>query len=82
VAEEIRICLPMKGTCVRSLIWEDFTCGATKPMCLEPVLCNKRNHSKEKPKHFNEEQQSKKHSMKSSPQLEKAHEAMKIQCSQ
>ena len=33
-------------------------------------------------KRHNEEQQSMKHSMKSSQQLEKAHEAMKIQCSQ
>ena len=28
-----RICLPMQGTRVRALVWEDPTChGATKPM--------------------------------------------------
>ena len=33
VAQWIRICLPMQGTQVRSLVWEDPTCrGATKPM--------------------------------------------------
>jgi len=29
----IRVCLPMQGTWVRSLVWEDFThCRATKPV--------------------------------------------------
>ena len=29
----LRICQPMQGTQVRSLVWEDFTClGATKSM--------------------------------------------------
>ena len=30
----LRIHLPMQGTQVRALVWEDSTCcGATKPMC-------------------------------------------------
>ena len=30
----VGICLPMKGTQVQSLVWEDSTClGTTKPMC-------------------------------------------------
>ena len=34
VAQWLRIHLPMQGTQVRSLVWEDPTCsGATKPMC-------------------------------------------------
>ena len=33
VAQWIRIRLPMQGTQVQSLVWEDTTCrGATKPM--------------------------------------------------
>ena len=33
VAQWLRICLPMQGTRVRALAWEDPTChGATKPM--------------------------------------------------
>ena len=33
VVQWIRICPPMQGTQVQSLVWEDFTrCGATKPM--------------------------------------------------
>ena len=33
VAQWLRICLPMQGTRVRALVWEDPTChGATKPM--------------------------------------------------
>ena len=83
VAQWIRICLPMQGTWVRTLVWEDPTCrGATRPVrhnywaCalepashnywahvpqllkpthLEPMLRNKRSHSKEKPAHRNEE---------------------------
>ena len=47
-----------------------------KPEYLEPVLCNKRNHCREKPAHLNEEQ----------PQLdttrESPHVAMKTQSSQ
>ena len=48
VAQWLRICLPMQGTRVRALVWEDPTClGATKPVChnywacaLEPVSHN------------------------------------------
>ena len=33
VAQWLRIRLPMQGTQVQALIWEDLTCrGATKPM--------------------------------------------------
>ena len=33
VAQWLRICLPMQGTQVRALVWEDPTCrGATRPM--------------------------------------------------
>ena len=33
VAQWLRICLPMQGTQVRSLVWADPTChGAIKPM--------------------------------------------------
>ena len=34
VAQWLRVCLPMQGTRVRALVWEDPTCrGATKPVC-------------------------------------------------
>ena len=33
VAQWLRICLPMQGTRVQALVWEDPTChGATKPL--------------------------------------------------
>ena len=33
VAQWLRICLPMHGTRVRALVWEDPTCrGATRPV--------------------------------------------------
>ena len=33
VAQWLRICLPVQGTRVRALVWEDPTCrGATRPM--------------------------------------------------
>ena len=33
VVQWLRICLPMQGTRVRALAWEDPTwCGATRPM--------------------------------------------------
>ena len=33
VAQWLRICLPMQGTRVRALVWEDPTChGATGPV--------------------------------------------------
>ena len=73
VVQWLRIHLPMQGTRVQSLVWEDPTCrGATKPVShnywacmsqllkpvgLEPMLHNKRSH----------------HSKPHSPQLEKAH---------
>ena len=71
VVQWLRIRLPVQGTRVRVLVWEDPTChGAAKPMrhnywahvpqllkpvCLEPVLHNKRSHHNEKPAHRNEE---------------------------
>ena len=70
VVQWIRACLPMQGTLVESLVWEDSTCrGATKPMChiywapmlqllkpmhLEPSLY-KRSHGNEKPVYCDEE---------------------------
>ena len=34
VAQWLKIHLPMQGTQVRALVWEDATCrGATKPVC-------------------------------------------------
>ena len=33
VAQWFRVCLPMQGTQVRALVWEDPTChGATRPV--------------------------------------------------
>ena len=74
--------LPMQGTQIWSLVWEDSTChGATKPVChhywahvlqllrpahLEPVLCYKSSHHDERPAHRNEEELC-------SLQLEKTH---------
>ena len=71
VAQWLRNLLPVQGTQVQTLVWEDPTChGATKPMChnywacvsqllkpahLEPVLRNKRSHRNAKPTHHNEE---------------------------
>ena len=65
VVQWLRICLPMQGTRVRALVWEDPICrGATrpvshnywacvpqllKPVCLELMLHNKRSHSNKKP---------------------------------
>ena len=58
----LRIHLPMQGTWVHFLVWEDSTgCGTTKTVChtyraftLEPVLCNKRSYHNEKPAHHNQ----------------------------
>ena len=60
VAQRVSICLPMRGTQLRSLVWEDSTSSeqlgscpkTTEPACcnywslsaLEVVLCNKRSH--------------------------------------
>ena len=63
VAQWLRICLPMQGTWVRALVWEDPTCrGATRPVShntepvhLEPVLRDKRGHDNERPARRDEE---------------------------
>ena len=40
VAQWLRICLPMQGTRVRALVWEDPTCrGATKPVSHNYWVC-------------------------------------------
>ena len=40
VAQWLRIRLPMQGTWVRALVWEDPTCrGATKPVCHNYWAC-------------------------------------------
>ena len=58
----IGICLPMQGTLIQSLVWEDSTCPrATKPVChkywspraLDPMFRNKRSRHHEKPAHCN-----------------------------
>ena len=65
-----KICLPMQEMGVPTLIQEGPTCHRTtnpmchnywshvlqllKPMCLEPVFCNKRSHCNEKPSNCNE----------------------------
>ena len=60
----LRICRPMQGTLVWSLVWEDPTFfRATKPKhqnywsphALDPVLCNTRSHSSENPIHHKKE---------------------------
>ena len=83
VVQWLRIRLPMQGTRVQALVWEDLTCHRAtkpmrhnywacalepvnhdywahmpqllKPMCLEPVLRNRRSHHNEKLPHHNEE---------------------------
>ena len=51
VVKWLRISLPMQGSQVQSLVWEDFTCrgATTKPLRLEPVLHSKRSHLTGKP---------------------------------
>ena len=42
----------------RSHMWKGnltYVPQILEPVCLEPVLCNKRGHDNEKPKHRNEE---------------------------
>ena len=70
VAQWIRLCLPVRGTRVQSLVWEDSTCrratkahapqllspGAAAPEALGPVLGSERSHCTEKPGHNNREQ--------------------------
>ena len=80
VVQWLRIHLPMQGTQVWSLIWEDPICfRATKPVghkywsrsTWEPMLHSKRSHCNEKPMHHNGLQSSL-HSRLCS-QLEKVH---------
>ena len=43
MAQWLRVCLPMQGTWVRALVWEDPTCrGATGPWAREPQLLTLR----------------------------------------
>ena len=60
VVQRWRSCLPMQGTWIWSLVWEDSTCHrATKSVhhnywgCLPYILCSaiKRSHCSEKPMH-------------------------------
>ena len=62
VVQWLRICLPMQGTCVQSLVWEDSTCqgaaksesyGSWSPCTLELELSNTRSSCREKPTHRN-----------------------------
>ena len=54
VVQWLRIHLAMRGVQVRFLIQEAPTCcGATKPMCLGPMLDNKRSQGNEKPENQN-----------------------------
>ena len=71
VVQLLRIHLPMQGTQVRALVQEDPTCRRAtkhmshncwactpqllKPVCLKPVLRNRRSHCNEEPTHRNEE---------------------------
>ena len=63
VVQWLRVCLPMQGLWVLSLVWEDSTCcRGTNPVChnywaraLEPILGNKKSHHNEKPMNCNEE---------------------------
>ena len=57
VVQRLVISLPMQGTQVWFLVWEESTCKeATKPTHLEPMLWSKRSHLNEKTSHHNEEQ--------------------------
>ena len=77
-SRRLRIHLPMLGTPVRSLVWEDSTCQrATKPMCHNNWAQVPRAHAlqQEKPPQWE--------ATREQPlQLEKACVAMNIQCSQ
>ena len=63
VVQRLRIHLPMQGTWVRFLVWENPTgleviklvLQLLKPVCLEFMLCNKRSHSNEKSMIYREE---------------------------
>ena len=62
VAQWLRICLPMQGTRVQALVWEDPTCrGAARPVSHNYWACaagacapNKRGHDSERPAHHDE----------------------------
>ena len=59
----LRICLPMQGTRVRALVWEDPTCcGATRPVSHNYWACvsgacapNKRGRDSERPANRDEQ---------------------------
>ena len=55
VVQWVRIRLPVRGTWVQALGQEDPTCqgATTEPAHLEPRLCNKRRHCREKLVHRN-----------------------------
>jgi len=63
VVQRLRIHLPMQGTWVRFLVWEDPTglevikpaLQLLKPVRLEPLLCNERSHYNEKSTLYSEE---------------------------
>ena len=63
VAQWLRVCLPMQGTRVWALVWEDPHAAeqlgpwatTTEPARLEPVLRNKRGRDCERPAHRDEE---------------------------
>ena len=63
VAQWLRICLPMQGTRVRALVWEDPTCrGATKPVSHNYWACatgacapQQEGRDSERPVHRDEE---------------------------
>ena len=75
VVQWLRICLPMQGTQVWSLVWEDPTCcGATKPVChsywsLCPTACAPQQ---EKPSQWEDCALQAESSPPCSPQVEKA----------
>ena len=48
VVQWLRICLPMQGTQVQQLVWEDSTCrGTTKPKTIEPTFYSPRSEKRE-----------------------------------
>ena len=75
VVQWLRICLAMQGTQLLSLVLDDLTClGATKPVChncwartLEPALCGKRSHCKEKAAHHSQRADPAHHSQRADP---------------
>ena len=54
VVQWLRIHLPVQGTQVQSLVWEDPTAGCAQPtehMCPRARGLHKKSHSNEKPAH-------------------------------